>query len=64
MTATPMMARLLDDPDMAAALHAQTPIGRLATPEEIAQGVLFLASDQASYAVGTLLRIDGGLTLG
>ncbi len=64
MTATPMMSPMLVDPDVAAALHAQTPMGRLAAPEEIAQGVLFLSSAEASYAVGTLLRIAGGLTLG
>lgn len=64
MAATPMMLPLLEDAAVAAALHAQTPIARLASPEEIAEGVLFLASDAASYAVGTLLRLDGGLTLG
>jgi NAD(P)-dependent dehydrogenase (short-subunit alcohol dehydrogenase family) len=64
MTATPMMTPLLEDPDMRAALHAQIPAGHLAEPDDMAQGVLFLASDAASYAVGTLLRLDGGLTLG
>jgi NAD(P)-dependent dehydrogenase (short-subunit alcohol dehydrogenase family) len=63
MTSTAMMAPLLEDPDMRTMLEAQMPIGRLAAPEEIAQGVLFLASRDASYAVGTLLHLDGGLTL-
>lgn len=37
--------------------------GRLADPREIARGVAFLASDEASYVTGTGLRIDGGFTL-
>ncbi|MFL5791066.1 MAG: SDR family NAD(P)-dependent oxidoreductase [Actinomycetota bacterium] len=36
------------------------PIARMATPEEIARGVLFLASDDASYVTGAALPVDGG----
>lgn len=39
------------------------PIGRLATPDEIAEAILFLASRQASFAVGTSLVVDGGYVL-
>jgi len=39
------------------------PIGRLAEPREIADAILFLASDQASFAVGTALVVDGGYVL-
>lgn len=43
---------------------ATVPVGRLAQPEEIAKGVVFLASDQtASYITGSCLRIDGGFAL-
>lgn len=45
-----------------AAVNAMHPIGRHATPEEIAAGVLFLASPASSYMVGSELVIDGGYT--
>jgi NAD(P)-dependent dehydrogenase (short-subunit alcohol dehydrogenase family) len=35
-------------------------LGRYARPEEIAAGIVFLASPQASYMTGTVLNIDGG----
>ena len=40
----------------------KTPIGRLGKPEEIAKGVLFLVSDDASFAIGSELVLDGGYT--
>jgi len=39
-----------------------TPMGRLARPEEVAYGMLYLASDAASYVTGSILVIDGGYT--
>jgi NAD(P)-dependent dehydrogenase (short-subunit alcohol dehydrogenase family) len=38
------------------------PIGRLGTPDDIAKGILFLASDDASFMTGSALVIDGGIT--
>src|SRR5690606_9028447 len=43
-------------------LAARIPLGRLAQPEEIARGALFLASDDASFVNGAELVMDGGLT--
>lgn len=39
------------------------PLGRLGTPEDVANAVLFLASDEASYITGTTIIVDGGQTL-
>jgi NAD(P)-dependent dehydrogenase (short-subunit alcohol dehydrogenase family) len=41
---------------------ALTPLGRLGEPEDIAPGILYLASDDARFATGTELVIDGGMT--
>lgn len=42
----------------------QIPLGRLATPDEFANVVVFLASEQASYITGSNIAIDGGLVKG
>jgi 3-oxoacyl-[acyl-carrier protein] reductase len=53
--------------DLPEALQAQiterTPLGRFGTPEEIAQAVAFLASDDAAYITGQVLAVDGGLVM-
>ena len=41
---------------------ARVPLGRIGTPEEIAYGVLYLASDESSFVTGSELVIDGGRT--
>ncbi|MCB5909857.1 SDR family NAD(P)-dependent oxidoreductase [Streptomyces pinistramenti] len=48
-------------PGVIARLNAQTPLGRAADPEEIAQAAAWLLSDRASYVTGTVLRVDGGM---
>ncbi|HET7055367.1 MAG TPA: SDR family oxidoreductase, partial [Thermomicrobiales bacterium] len=51
-----------DDPDAAIEQWGHDhPIGRVGTPEDVANLVLFLASDQASFCTGACYRIDGGL---
>jgi NAD(P)-dependent dehydrogenase (short-subunit alcohol dehydrogenase family) len=55
-------ARGLTDDEVDAMVRATVPLGRQATPEEIAAAVAFLASDDASYVVGHALVVDGGLT--
>jgi 2-keto-3-deoxy-L-fuconate dehydrogenase len=44
------------------ALRSRQPMGRLGTPDEIADAAVFLAGDQASFATGTVFTIDGGMT--
>jgi 3-oxoacyl-[acyl-carrier protein] reductase len=49
-------------PDMIKQRMAETPIGRIGTPEELAAAVVFLASERASYITGAVLQVDGGYT--
>jgi NAD(P)-dependent dehydrogenase (short-subunit alcohol dehydrogenase family) len=65
-TRTPLLQAEVDnslDPEKTAAEQAAwAPIMRVADPREIAQGALFLASDESSFAVGSCLVLDGGFT--
>lgn len=61
-TLTPMLTEWFKDPEVARAKVAETPIGRMAEPSEIARAVLFLASEESSFMVGHALVADGGLT--
>ncbi|HEU4694567.1 MAG TPA: SDR family oxidoreductase [Vicinamibacterales bacterium] len=66
--ATPMLEqvfRRISPPDPAAAqatYQGRVPLGRIGRPEEAADAVLWLCSDQASYVTGHSLIVDGGLT--
>jgi len=51
-------------PDLYAQALALNPTGRMATPEEVARGIVFLASPASSFTMGTNLVIDGALTRG
>ena len=59
---TPMTASMLSDEVYREDRLNRTPIGRLGTAEDVAYGVLFLASDEASFMTGSELVIDGGRT--
>jgi 3-oxoacyl-[acyl-carrier protein] reductase len=45
-------------------MKAQTPLGRMGQPADIANAYLFLASDEASFITGETLRVDGGIVVG
>ncbi|MEN3975406.1 glucose 1-dehydrogenase [Emcibacter sp. SYSU 3D8] len=57
------MERADNSADLNAALLAQHPIGFLGQPEDIANGILFLASEESRFMTGSELVIDGGYTL-
>ncbi|WP_422480337.1 SDR family NAD(P)-dependent oxidoreductase [Pleomorphochaeta sp. DL1XJH-081] len=59
---TPGTAERLDDPEFLAGVLANIPRGRVATIEDVASAVLYLASDAADMVTGTLLLVDGGWT--
>ena len=60
-TLSPMQQRWHDDPEAAARVAAQIPLGRIGAPEDIAHATLLLLSDDASFITGTELVVDGGL---
>jgi cyclopentanol dehydrogenase len=55
-----MLHRFLPDPEALKERLKRVPLGRLARPEEIVAGIIFLASDESSYMTGSELVIDGG----
>jgi len=61
---TPMLEGFMGgDPKVEKAMAASAPIGRLATPEEIAHAIVWLCTDDAGYMVGHALAVDGGATI-
>jgi NAD(P)-dependent dehydrogenase (short-subunit alcohol dehydrogenase family) len=63
---TPWVGRLLDAAEDPAAerrrLSARQPMGRLATAEEVADAIIWLASAEASFVTGSALAVDGGMS--
>jgi len=57
---TEMVRRL--EPERVAGTLSLTPMGRMGTPDEVADGVVFLASDESTFVTGVALPIDGGFT--
>lgn len=57
---TPMTAPIAADPKLKAVIDSMTPMGRFGRPEEIAEAVVWLCSDAASFVTGHPMVIDGG----
>jgi NAD(P)-dependent dehydrogenase (short-subunit alcohol dehydrogenase family) len=51
-----------DDPALMELRTAEIPLGRIGTTDDVANGALFLASDESSWITGIELTIDGGIT--
>jgi len=61
-TATEILSRMPEK--IIEGMKARTPLGRMGQPEDIANAYLFLASAEASFITGAVLRVDGGLVVG
>jgi NAD(P)-dependent dehydrogenase (short-subunit alcohol dehydrogenase family) len=63
-TDTGMLTRFTGTPENKTALATSVPMGRLGLSEELADAIVFIASDQASFITGHILNVDGGKTAG
>src|SRR5260221_4079028 len=61
-TDTGMLTRFTGTPENKAALVSEVPLARLGLSEEVADAIVFIASDQASFITGHILNVDGGMT--
>jgi NAD(P)-dependent dehydrogenase (short-subunit alcohol dehydrogenase family) len=55
-----MLTRFTGTPENKAALMTEVPLGRLGRSEELANAIVFIASDEASFITGDILNVDGG----
>jgi NAD(P)-dependent dehydrogenase (short-subunit alcohol dehydrogenase family) len=63
-TRTPLVDALLSDPERENRLISMHPLGRLGTPEDIANALMFLASELSSWITGQAIAVDGGFSIG
>lgn len=61
-TETGLVSTIADDPEARAAIVARTPLGRPGTPDDVTGIMVYLASEESSYATGAIFRVDGGMT--
>lgn len=61
-TETPLVAAISDDPASRAAIISRIPVGRAGTPDDVTGIMVYLASDEGSFATGAMFSVDGGMT--
>jgi len=61
-TETPLVAAISEDPASRAAIISRIPLGRAGTPQDVTGIMVYLASDEGSFATGALFSVDGGMT--
>ena len=61
---TPLVQAMLNDPERRAERLGEVPLGRLASATDVANALVYLASDEASFINGAAIPVDGGLTAG
>ena len=61
-TETPLVAAISEDPESRAAIIGRIPLGRAGTPDDVAGIMVYLASDDGSFATGAVFQVDGGMT--
>lgn len=61
-TETPLVAAITEDPTSRAAIVSRIPLGRPGTPDDVTGIMVYLASDEGSFATGALFSVDGGMT--
>lgn len=59
---TPLTARHFADPEVARSFTRDIPLGRIAAPRELAEAIVFLASDESSFMTGADMIVDGGFS--
>lgn len=61
-TATPLTSTIVNDADLASQILSRVPLGRPGTPEDLTGIMVYLASDESSFATGSMFLIDGGMS--
>lgn len=61
-TETSLVSTIAEDAEERAEIVSRTPLGRAGTPEDVAGIMVYLASDESSFATGAIFRVDGGMT--
>ncbi|QCR39423.1 dehydrogenase [Microbacterium sp. SGAir0570] len=61
-TETPLVSAISDDPESRAAIVSRIPVGRAGTPADVTGIMVYLASDEGSFATGATFSVDGGMT--